>query len=86
MKKKNLIKKTPSIEIKDARLQGFRISKDFDILVDGDIQLTFNKYIYEDEVENENDYTFDDESKIIFDKLDEEKQEEVINFINNIQL
>ena len=74
------------ITIEDEILQSFRISKDYTIMINGDIQLTFNKYAYEDEYETENDYTFDDESKKIFDKMPEEQQDEIIDFINQIKL
>lgn len=74
------------IIIEDKRLQSFRISRDFDILIDNKIKLTFNKYYLEDDYETDADYSFDDKSKKIFDKLTEEQQDEISDFINDINI
>lgn len=74
------------IEIKDEILKGYRISKDFVLELEDGTELTVNKYVFEDDIETDNDYDFDDKSKEIFDKLPEEQQDEITDFINAIKL
>lgn len=74
------------IEIKDEILKGYRISKDFVLELEDGTELTVNKYAFEDDIETDNDYDFDDKSKEIFDKLPEEQQDEITDFINAIKL
>lgn len=74
------------IEIKDEILKGYRISKDFVLELEDGTELIVNKYAYEDNIETNSDYDFDDKSKEIFDKLPEEQQDEITDFINEIKL
>jgi hypothetical protein len=75
------------MEITNTFLNQYRISKDFTIQLDNGKEVNINKYINEDEFNNDADWEFtDEESKKIYEELDEEQQDELYNFINEIKL
>ena len=74
------------IEITNEHFVSSRISKDFTITIDGDVELEFNKWSSEDDNNTEWDYEFEPESKKVFDKLSEERQEAITEFILDVKL
>ena len=64
-----------------------KVVRELEIEVEGGI-LKISKWIEQDEAFNQydNDWDFVDKSQEIYDKLDEEKQEEVSDFIMEVKV
>jgi len=73
------------MKIEQEILNTYSINKDFDIELDNGEVITVNKYIYESDNETDGDWNIID-GKEIYDKLTDDKQDEVDDFINNIKL
>ncbi len=80
----------PKIEIINENLTEYKIAKEFEIEVElesGDfVELTFNKWTYENDNNIDNDWEFDDESKKIYDDLPKELQDKISDFISDTHL
>jgi len=64
----------------------YRISKEFEIELDNGDILNVCKWLIDSDSETDSDYEFTAESQKDFDKLPEEQQEDIIDFINDIKL
>ena len=64
----------------------YRISKDYTIELKDGTELDFNKWVLDSDIETDNDWNFTDDSKKVYDKLSEEKQDKITDFINEIRL
>lgn len=79
------------IEVINENLTSYRIAKDYEIEIipeegEESIILEFNKYVYEDDNNVDNDYNFTPESKEIYDKLTDDQKDEVDTFISNLSV
>jgi len=82
------------IEITNENLVSYRVSKDFEITFEiqtgkkekEEITLTLNKWALESDNEIDNDWNFDEESRKIYDQLDEDIQSEIDDFVLEIKL
>ena len=63
-----------------------RIERNFTINIKNGVDLKFAKWIVEDEIENDADWEFDKDSQIIFDKLSEEEQENIEDFLLDLKV
>jgi len=73
------------MKITNEYLVSIRKSKDFTIELDNGKEIIINKWIVEDDNEVDNEWNFV-EGQQIFDKLSEEEQDKVSDFINELVL
>ena len=74
------------MKIINEELVSCKISKNYEIELDDGNVLLVNKWIYEDDIETDNDYEIDEKSLESFNKLSEEKQDQIRDFINDITI
>lgn len=75
-----------NIEVTNENLCSYRVSRDFEITI-GDVEININKWVYEDDLEIDNDWSFvDSEDKKRYEELSEDDQEAFNDFIIELKV
>lgn len=74
------------MKINNEYVSYFRKSKEFEIETDSGEILDLCKTIIDSDSETDSDYEFTEESKKKFDTLSEEDQDEILDFINELEM